>query len=551
MRTTFIVGGKAGEGVKKAASAISSYFAGKGLHVFEMDDYPSLIRGGHNFSAITVSDEPVYSHYMKADAVVALDDRSLNIHAGHLSEEGLLFYNSDTSQSEAGVGVPLSSLAKGYKKPQLMLGLGAVSVILTCLGMDDDNFEQFVRGQYEKGVEQNLEYAGKVRDYVKDKISKTIDVDLSKGTEKKKMMTGNEAISYGLYAGGLDVYIAYPMTPASSILHILAEHAKDFGINVSQPENEVGVINMAIGSAFTGARTAVGTSGGGFALMQEGFSLAGISETPLVVVMSSRPGPATGVPTYTQQADLFFTINAGHGVFPMLVASPASVEDAYKLSTGLMNLAWKFQVPTILLTEKHLSESWMSVNITPEVNVEEPKMFTGEGDYKRYEVTPDGISPLKFVPGQMNKWTSYEHDQAGITTEDSELIVQMNDKRNKKHETMVDYLKKNVETVKKYGEDSDAIIVTVGANTLSVLEAVKHLDNKPQVVQPVYLEPFPEWEFDKYKDSTVIVCEVSPDGSLARLLKEKTGILADHIIKRYDGRPFEPEELAQEIKKVL
>ncbi|KKL76993.1 hypothetical protein LCGC14_2039360, partial [marine sediment metagenome] len=348
----------------------------------------------------------------------------------------------------------------------------------------------------------------------------------------------------------LDVYYGYPMTPASSILHFLAMQAENFGVAVVHPESEIAVINMAIGSAFTGARSMVGTSGGGFALMTEGFSLAGITEAPVLIILSQRPGPATGVPTYTEQADLAFALTAGHGDFLRIVASPGTIEEAFYLTAEMLDLVWKFQTPGILLTEKHLSESSMTVDLNIEnVKWSKPKIHTGE-NYKRYLDTDDGISPLLFPPSdEIIKWNSYEHDEFGITTEDADMISFMHDKRNKKINKLEEHLK-NINTINIYGE-GDPFIFTYGSTTMSVLEALEYSNIKATVVQPVFLNPLPTWDLKMYKNKPSIIVEMSSTGQFGTLLKEKIGISIKSEIRQYNGRPFDPIELSKKLKEVL
>ncbi|MDX1798592.1 MAG: 2-oxoacid:acceptor oxidoreductase family protein, partial [Candidatus Lokiarchaeia archaeon] len=358
---TFLIGGKAGEGVKKAGSVAAHIFSSLGRHVFQMDDYMSLIRGGHNFSVISTAPRWISSHYMKADLVINLDKRSSEIHLNDKAENGIMIYNSDEQNLEEGIGIPLSSEAEKYPMKNLMFGVGAVAILSAAIGFEKEQMNQIIKDEYPRGIEDNIAFADTIYNLVFPDCGKKFTVE--KGDKKRAIITGNEAISLGAIAGGLDVYYGYPMTPASTILHTLAREAENFGLAVVHAESEIAVINMAIGSAFTGAKAMVGTSGGGFSLMVEGFSLAGMTEAPVLVIFSQRPGPATGVPTYTEQADLSFALTAGHGDFLRIVASPRTVREAYYLTSEMLDLVWKFQTPGILLTEKHLSESSMTVEI--------------------------------------------------------------------------------------------------------------------------------------------------------------------------------------------
>ena len=550
-RFTFLVAGEAGHGVRLAGTIAGDLCGELGRYVFQMDDYQSLIRGGHNFSVVTSSPQPVFSQYLRTDLVVALDKRSYDLHQNHLSEKGTLVYNSDAVNEapESAIGLPLSSLAKGYTRAALRLGVASVAILLAAVGFSRDKAADFLRRKYPRDVENNVTYGLSVYDIAGERLLGRYP--LMKGKAPVTMLTGNETIGLGAYAGGLDMFFAYPMTPSSSILHFLAAKADDFGIAVMHPESEIAVMNMAIGAASVGARVAVGSSGGGMALMEEGMSLAGMSETPVLCVLSSRPGPSTGVPTYTAQGDLSFALNQGHGEFPRIVASPGTATEAYELAAELMGLAWAFQTPAILLTEKHLSESRMTVTL-PEAlpDVLQPAMHEGKGAYRRYENTKSGVSPLAFAPSDaLIKWTSYEHDETGITTEDAGMIVGMQGKRLRKRQSLVDVLR-GMRTVNRFGSGKK-VIVTYGSTTMSVREAVSFGGLDVEVVQPVYLEPFPEWEFQDLSGKDVVVVEQSCAAQFATLLEHRTGVRVRSRVTQYDGRPFDPEDLAARLKEVL
>ncbi|MGB2696637.1 MAG: 2-oxoacid:acceptor oxidoreductase subunit alpha [Candidatus Zixiibacteriota bacterium] len=544
---TFIVGGKAGEGVRKAGSVAASLFAGMKRQIFNMDDYQSLIKGGHNFSVISTATREIKSHYNKADLVVALDKKSYQLHKDDLTGEGILVYNSDTLGDAEGVGVALTEEAQKYPNPNLRLGVGAVAAMAAAIGCDKECLKEAIQREYPRDIENNIAYAMTIYDLLYSQIGAKFK--LEEGDKERPIISGNEAIALGAAAGGLDVYYAYPMTPSSTVLHTLASNSKDISLPTVHPENEIGVANMAIGSIFAGARTMVGSSGGGFALMEEAFSLAGMVEAPLLCYLGSRPGPSTGVPTYTSQGDLNFAIYQGHGEFPRIVASPGSMEEAFYLAAEMLDLVWRFQTPGILLTEKHLAESRMTVDIdVNSAKLPQPLMHK-TGEYKRYLDTDNGVSPLLFPPSnELIKWDSYEHDESGITTEDPETITRMQDKRSRKTKAIVEHLK-SVHTVNVFG-DKGPVIFTYGSTTLSVLEALRIGNIEATVVQPVYLEPLPFWELEKYKGNQVIVVEQSCTGQFASLLKEKIGIESKAIIKKYDGRPFDPQELALKIKGV-
>ncbi len=545
---TVLIGGKAGEGVKKTGSVAAHLFAGRGRHVFEMDDYQSLIKGGHNFSVVSSATRPIMSHYMKADFVAVLDERSYDMHAGHLAEGGILVYNADAVSGEEGLGLPLTQEAKKYPNPMLRVGVGVVAALAAAVGLDKNGLQQLITSEYPRDIENNIAYAMAIYDIAYPSVGNRFHLD--DGDTKRPLLSGNEAIALGAVAGGLDIYYAYPMTPSTSILHYLAAHDRELGVTVVHPENEIAVINMAIGSAFAGGRAMVGSSGGGFALMQEAFSLAGMVEAPLLCVVSARSGPSTGVPTYTEQGHLNFALYQGHGEFPRFVASPGTVEEAFYLAAEMLDLVWRFQTPGILLTEKHMSESSMTVDIDVKSACQAEPLTHSSGEYKRYLDKDDGVSPLLFPPSkELINWDSYEHDELGITTEKPELIVKMHDKRRRKQRTINDYMK-TLQTVRVYGK-SGPTIFTYGSTTMSVNEALRAGDIEATVVQPIYLEPFPVWELEEYGDGEVIVVEQSSTCQFATLLREKLGIEPKEVITKYDGRPFDPIELADSIQEVV
>lgn len=384
-----------------------------------------------------------------------MDERSVRLHGEHISERGTIVYNSNRAEVPGGVGIPFSEMAKKYSKPDLILGVGAVSVLCAATGVREEELKEIVERNYPRGVEENLSYAMEVYAVASQHVGGKYTLKRLKRPARADL-TGNEAIALGAAAGGLEIYVASPMTP-SSILHYLAANGKRLGVVTVHPENEIAVANIALGAAAAGAKAAVGTSGGGLALMEEAFSLAGMAEVPLLAILSSRPGPSTGVPTYTEQADLFFAIHQGHGDFPKIVASPGTVEEAFYLTAEMLDLVWRFQTPGILLPEKHFSENRMTVEIEPENAAwPSPKMHEG-GEYSSYSITEDGISPLLFPPSEeLIKWNSYEHDERGTPTEVPEKIVAMHDKRLRKGEALGEHLK-GLTTVRRFGKGSGRI----------------------------------------------------------------------------------------------
>ena len=317
---------------------------------------------------------------------------------------------------------------------------------------------------------------------------------MDKGPNRPRpLLTGNEAIGLGMVKGGLEAYVSYPMTPSSSLLHFLAENQEKFGIRVVHPENEIGVILMALGFVYAGKRAAVGTSGGGFCLMTEGLSLAGMAELPLVLLVSQRTGPSTGLPTYTAQSDLHFICHAGQGEFPRLVVAPGDAQEALIWSEIAMNVAWKFQVPAFILSDKTLSEGTYSTSPAdlPETIFKEPPAWAGYTPYLRYADVPSGVSPTA-SPGMKDavvKVNSYMHDEAGITTEEASLVDQMTKKRLRKWEGLAEEMQ-GYSGVSISGNPDAATALLCWGSTKGVCNEVA-AELGLRVIRPIVLSAIP------------------------------------------------------------
>jgi len=545
---SILIGGKAGDGIRQAGQTLARLLNRFGYRIFFYDDYPSLIRGGHNFSIIRASKKKILAHKEKVDLIVALNQDAVEKHKHRLNSNGMILYDSKKVEAQ-GVGIDFMGLVKEWEGAPIMRNTAALGALAKVLNIEWGMLEKVIKDTIEKKVDLNLKIAQSAYNQVEKAC-------LSVRNLNQKMLplvSGNEAIALGAVQAGLNMYIAYPMTPASAILHYLAEHENDLGVVTIHPESEIGVALMALGAAYAGAKTMVGTSGGGFALMTEALSLSGQGEFPIVFVVSQRPGPGTGVPTYTMQGDLSFIIHSGHGEFAKVVLAPGDAEDAFYLTGLAMNLAWKFQIPCFVLSDKHLSESIFSFDADPDkVKPEDPLLWDGQGEYKRYLDTQNGISPLAFPgnPAAMVKGTSYEHDEYGITTEESEQIVRMQQKRLRKKKTMEDELAR-YEQVKVYGDpESKTVLLCWGSTKGACIEAAEELGLK--VVQPLVLEPLPIESLKKVLSHAdkIIDVEVNTTGQLAKLLSAH-GICIDDMILRFDGRPFTVDSLLEKVKEVL
>ncbi len=491
MKSTILFGGEAGQGPNILTHLTGELLVKKSFYVFYSRDYQSLIRGGHNFNVLTYSDKPVFSNESKFDIIVALDENTTKIHKKNLKKNGIVLNGKNSNMYFAGlllkrIGFEFKEIKQELKK----------------LSRFKENLEQAKKG-YEKCKEN----------FKLPKISK----------KSLNFINGNQGISLGALKSGLDIYYAYPMTPATPILGELAKEQVKKNILVLELENELGIVNAAIGSAITGAKSMVGTSGGGFDLMSESLSLTGIAEIPLVFYLSQRTGPGTGVATYNSQGDLNIARHAGHGEFQRIVLAPGDANEAKELTNQCFYFSQKYKIPAILIGDKHLAESFYSLEEKPKfVNVDKWTEF--------------------------GRYTSYEKDSEGSATENPEIVKKNVENRLAK-EIKIKNEAKKFEQFKIFGKkNSKNCVVFWGSTKGAVIDAVEDLD--ACAVQILYIEPFPEIE-NLLKNKNLILVENNSTGLLGNLIREKTGIEIKKKILKYDARPFLCDKLKEEIKKLI
>lgn len=543
MEKTILIGGKAGQGSAFTASFIGKVFCRLGYYVFNYRDYPSLIRGGHNFNVLRISDKPVYSHKNKYDIILALDQKTIELHQKNLKKGGFVVGNK-TLKTRKLYSIDIDSILNKLKAPKIVGADVLIGYIFKYFGVDEEILlkvaeEKFGKkaGLIKKAIEEGYRIGKQ-----KEKIEKI--------GSPKYFISGNEAIGIGAIGSGIDVYIAYPMTPATPVLHFLAKRQLENNILVLQLENEIAVANAALGASFAGAKSMVGTSGGGFALMTEAISLAGMSELPLVVYLAQRTAPSTGVPTYTAQGDLKFALNAGHGEFPRITVAPGDPQEAVVRTQEAFYLAQKYRNPVIIISDKHLGESNYSfdeIKRSP-LGAERLILKNPPKDYKSYKITKTGVSP-RAVPGQgpVARATSYEHNEAGYTIEDPKGIARMTDKRLKKIKYIAEEVGKlNPAAIYGRGEN---LIVSWGSTKGAILDSLSELPNW-RFLQISYLQPFPKERVKREikKSKKIILVENNATGLLADVIAEQTGLIIKNKVLKYDARPFTPDDLIQKIK---
>jgi len=546
-----LVGGQAGDGIRFAGYAVAKVFNRLGYWVFTYNDYQSLIRGGHNFSIIRAAEKRIEAHKERVNIIIAMNQETVDKHDWRLENEKLIIFDSNNVKAD-GLGIPLTEIVKNRGLPLIARNSVSLGALASVLGLEFSLIENVIRSSLKRSIDENIAVAREGYEAASNHKG-YFRIPVFHGSQPKLLLSGNEAVGLGAVRAGLKLYVAYPMTPSTPLLHYLANNSEEFGLGVIQPENEIAAIGIAQGAAYAGIRSMVGTSGGGFCLMVEHLSLAGQAEIPILIMIGERPGPAIGLPTYHAQGELLFSVFAGHGEFPRIVASPGDPEEAFYLSAEMLNLAWKFQVPAILLADYCLLESTFSTIIDEEkVTIENPKMWTGEGEYRRYLQTENGVSPLAF-PGMEKaivKSNSYEHDEYGITTEDPELTKQGAEKRIRKSIAIENELKKKT-TIKTYGNSTSLIVLITWGSTKGVVAEIAEKHGF-SVIQPLYLNPLPVWEIEKHLSKTkkTICIEANSTGQLAKWMKYH-GFRIDETILKYDGRPFSIDHLEEKINRVI
>jgi 2-oxoglutarate/2-oxoacid ferredoxin oxidoreductase subunit alpha len=559
------IGGEAGQGIQTIGDTLSKVFSRSGYYIFTHQDYESRVRGGHNFYQIRLSDLPVTASRTKVDIIVALDKDSINLHEGELSEKGIIIYDSASLKEKYEkphfLDVPFAELALDAGGDKIMANTVAIGAVLGMLGMNVDVFNDVLKEilgkKSEEIVQTNVKAALAGRDYAgRNCLNCGFSIALS---ASKKMLIGvNEAVGLGAIASGLKFYSAYPMTPSTGIMTYIAGKAMKYGIIVEQAEDEIAAINMALGASYAGVRSMTGSSGGGFALMVEGLSLAAMTETPIVIALAQRPAPATGLPTRTEQADLLFALYSGHGEFPRVIFAPGTPEQAFYLTNKAFDISQKYQIPVFILTDQYLSDAqWTYSNFDPGIMVYNDyrlreDAFVSLSEYKRHIITENGVSPFG-VPGEAKHVVvtdSDEHDEEGHLIEDSEARTQMVIKR--LFQKLV-YIKREIKPPSLYGSENPEIIITGWGSTYGVMKDVVDILSKDRKVAMLHFSevyPFPvaeDW-LEILREARLTICvENNATGQFALLVKSETGYVFDAIINRYDGRPFLTEELMGEL----
>ncbi len=565
------IGGAAGQGIATPGNILARIFVRRGLHLYAYNAYQSIIRGGHIFLTVRVSDQEVHSHGDKLDLLLCLNQDTMDRHLGLMGEGSRVVFNSNTispGQAQKGAHLcplPVSELSSGGKLVQNTVSLGT---IVSLLGMDFQVLEDALILQFKrKGqelVDQNVAAARGGFDHAKENFE-PFDEPLPTGPNPQAVWTGNDALAMGGAAAGVKFYCAYPMSPATGVLHWMSKHARDLGIMVRQVEDEIAVANMAVGAAHAGCRTLCATSGGGFALMTEAIGMAGMMEVPVVFINVQRAGPSTGVPTKTEQGDLWQALGASQGDFQRFIVAPKNALDAFDTMPEVFNLTDKYQCPAIVLSDLLISEGTFSVD--PDKMNLQPKIDRGElidtpsqgNGYLRYKNTESGISPraLPGLEGYVHVVASDEHDEDSILISDEYTNPHKRRMMVEKRARKFKDIEKAIAAPQLEGpEDAQVTLIGWGSTYGVIKEAVEQLNEKGVIanqlaikwIVPLHAEVVSE--IVSSSNRTIIV-ENNHSGQFYRYLRSETGLSVDGHIRKYDGEPFMPHHIVEGVMEQL
>ena len=570
------ISAKAGEGIMSSSRLFAKACKRQGLTAFNYYEYPSLIKGGIQSGQVFTSTFGATCQRKILNLLIIFHENFIQNHLEEIDQNTLIIVNSNSFNRNKYpnikskiLAIDLNQLVKDEGADPLTVNVAVLGLSARLLNMNLKTISKIITEEFSKNknsVSQNITVLNaaykKTDEIIKQGILQEIGTLASSKEDKQLLLTGNEAVGLGALAAGLQFYSAYPMTPATGLMHYLAAMQKNYPIIVKHAEDEIGAINHALGASFAGVRSMTGSSGGGFALMVEALSFAGVSEIPLVILEAMRQGPATGLPTWTSQGDLNFVLQAGHGDFLKIVLTPGDVYEHYLLTKLAFKLAEKYQLPVIILSDKFILESSQTIPKIKLISTNQRLSMVNDGklgktnikenEYLRYKYTKNGIS-LRSIPGQTSAFqltNSYEHDEFGFATEDAVTTKNAVDKRISKIHVLTKELPKPI----YLGVSNPKMIFISFGSTINVLKNLlleKSTKDKIAVIHLPCIYPFSSKELEKLinnKEAKVFVLEGNATGQLSTLIRGVSKINNFHSILRYDGRPFYVEDLLGFIK---
>ena len=557
--------GEAGQGIQTVEQILARYLKLSGFHVFATKEYMSRVRGGSNSTEIRISSKRVSAYLDRIDILIPFHQGAIKHVEKRITPETIVLGDKEIISKDSPlevkefIDIPFSKIASDIGG-RIYVNIIAAGVVLGTVGVEQHLLTNFIREFFSKKsedvIKRNIEAIKKgyeVGTQILNSGKIEFTIRSSPRIKDENLLNGAEAVGLGALAGGCKFLSSYPMSPSTGVMVFLSQQMEDFDIVVEQAEDEISAINMAIGASYGGARSMVTTSGGGFALMIEGVSLAGMLEIPVVIHLGQRPGPATGLPTRTEQADLELALYSGHGEFPRIILAPGNLKDAFFLTQKAFNLADKYQIPVFVLTDQYLIDSLMNLPLLDisDTRDENHVVKTHKG-YKRYELTEDGISP-RGIPGfgeGLVGVDSDEHDEEAHITEDLILREKMVDKRLKK----LDSIKKEIVPPELVGSSNYKVLITGWGSTYNVVrEALQEL-GREDISFLHFKQVYPLYEGTRdylHKAQINIIIENNATSQFGKLIKLYTGMDIGAKILKYNGLAFSVEEVAAEIQKIL
>lgn len=541
-----LIGGEAGQGLQTVGPILVKGLVRSGFSVHVTQTYESRVRGGHNTFSIRVGTEKVLAPQEAIDILLALNEETIELHREELSPGGRIIGNSEWKRKEKNwIGVPLKEFGK-----EMYWNMALVSIAAGWMGLDREVMSKVTEDVFGKelfeGNKRVLEVSYR---WLKEQSFQWEPLSTIPNPPRRWMMNGHEAVALGAISAGLKFCAFYPMSPSTSIAQTLIEWAKDMDLVIVQAEDEIAAINLAVGASYAGVPSMVPTSGGGFALMVETVSLTGVSETPVVIVIGQRPGPATGLATRTEQGELGFILHAGHGEFPRAIFTPGTIEECFHLTRRALELAEKYQGPMFVLTDHFLADSYRDLE---PIDVEKLSFIKPGADphsvetpYLRYRITESGASP-RLLPGQSRHLVvadSHEHTENGHMTENLSIRPKMVDKRLRKGNGIRSEV---IPPEYRGGEKPEILFISWGSSKGSVEEAASQISSQGVKTATLHFSqvwPMVPDQFIRHLERAkkVICVESNATGQLAQLIRRETGFLIEKRVLRYDGLPLTPE----------
>ncbi len=580
------IGGAAGQGIATPGNILARMFVRRGLQIHAYNAYQSIIRGGHILLTIRISDLEPPCHGDKIDLLMCLNQDTLTRHLPILGPGGRAIFNSDNVEAgEVPEGVTLVPLPVGEltdnNPNKLMQNTAFIGASAALMGVEFEALETVLTELFErKGqevIDLNVGTARAAYDYTLENFESFPD-PVPSSDKNYAVWSGNEALAMGGAAAGVKFYAAYPMSPATGVLHWMAKNARELGIMVRQVEDEIGVANMVIGAAHTGARAMCATSGGGFALMTEAIGSAAMMEIPVVYINVQRAGPSTGVPTKTEQADLWQMLGASQGDFERFIVAPKNALDAFNTVPEIFNLADAAQCPGIVLSDLLISEGTFSVdpaaiNLQPEIHrgelitegkpaasggLADPATREG-GGYKRYEVTESGVSPraIAGLEGYVHVVATDEQDEDGVLISDEFTNPHKRRAMVEKRARKFTGITTRIAPPELEGPaEADVTLVGWGSTWGVIHEACEQLAGLGVTANHLPVKWIVPLHGDEIvaaleKSKKVIIVENNQSGQFARYLRSETGFSADGHIRKYDGEPFMPHHIVAGVQEQL